>query len=97
MSQLPEKMKLQDFYSWLEEEEKLGGSAKDMVDKVLSSTDDDICNKIRQIVDDFSLKVVLLLLLSCCLVVSLFVPRTKPFLLLMLLYFDLFSLFLPLS
>ena len=57
MAQLPEKLDLQHFWKWLEEEMKMGDNAKSMVEKVLSSADDDFENKIRLIVNDVSTKV----------------------------------------
>lgn len=58
VKQLPQKLKLESFYSWLDSEEAgLGKTARDMVDRVLESADEDYDNKIRQIVDDTAKKV----------------------------------------
>ena len=58
MRQLPEKLKLQEFYDWLEgKRTTLGTRAKDLVGKVLSNADEDFQNKMLLIVKDISIKV----------------------------------------
>ena len=53
MGQLPEQLKLQEFYNCLE-----GGTrAKDLVGKVLSNADEDFQNNMLLIVQDISVKV----------------------------------------
>ena len=54
MRQLPGKLNLNSYYKWLEAEAKLGDSAKDIVDRVLCSADDDFENRMKHIVDDLA-------------------------------------------
>ena len=55
--ELPQKLELQTFYDWVEEEEKIGTQAKKLIDSLISSSDEDIANKTSHIVLQISRKV----------------------------------------
>ena len=55
---LPQKLNLEPYYQWLEEEVKLGASSQDIVHRLLHNADDDFANKMTKIIDDFSGKMV---------------------------------------
>jgi len=55
--ELPQKLELQTFYDWVEEEEKIGTLAKKLIDSLISSSDEDIANKTSHIVLQISRKV----------------------------------------
>ena len=57
LSQFEEKLELQSFRAWLEAEEKLGGPFKELVKNVLESADEDILNKMNQIMLEITGKV----------------------------------------
>ena len=58
VKQLPEKLKLDSCYGWLEKQEAgLGQNARVMIERVLESADEDSDNRVRQIVDDTAKKV----------------------------------------
>lgn len=57
LSQFEEKLELQSFCDWLEAEEKLGGPFKELVKNVLESADEDIFNKMNQIMLEITGKV----------------------------------------
>ena len=57
ISQFEEKLDLQSFYDWLEEKEKMGNRCKELVRKLLGSTDDDIYNKMNKIMLEITEKV----------------------------------------
>lgn len=57
LQQLPNNLQLQSHYNWLEEEEKLGDKAKDVVERVLANADQDFNNRIVQTVEDIAEKV----------------------------------------
>ncbi len=52
--QLPDKLDFNKFFKWLEAEANLGESAKDIVERVLLSAEDDFDNRMKHIVSDFS-------------------------------------------
>lgn len=52
--QLPLKLDLNSYYKRLEAEAKLGDNAKDIVDRLLCSADDDFENRMKHIVDDLA-------------------------------------------
>jgi len=54
--ELPQKLELQTFYDWVEEEEKIGTQAKKLINSVISSSDEDIANKTSHIVLQISRK-----------------------------------------
>lgn len=57
ISQFEEKLELQQFYDWLEEQEKMGNRCKELVRKLLRNTDDDIYNKMNKIMLEITEKV----------------------------------------
>lgn len=57
ISQIEEKLELQSFYDWLENEEKLGSAFKGVVNNLLQSADEDIYNKIDHIMLEITEKV----------------------------------------
>ena len=57
LSKFEEQLELQSFCDWLEKEEKLGKSFKDVVKNVLASADDDIFNKMNQVMLEITEKV----------------------------------------
>ena len=57
MSKFEEKLELQSFYDWLEEEEKVGNRCKELVQKLLGSADEDIYNKMSKIMTEITEKV----------------------------------------
>lgn len=57
LSNIPSKMELQSFYNWLEEKEKIGTKAKDLIEKLLRSADEDFGQKIMDVVIKISDKV----------------------------------------
>ena len=59
LSQFEEKLELQSFCNWLEAEEKLGGSFKEMIKNVLASADEDVLKKMNQIMLEITDKVTL--------------------------------------
>ena len=57
LSQFEEKLELQNFYDWLEAEEKLGTAFKEVVKNFSKSADEDIDNKIDHIMLEIAEKV----------------------------------------
>ena len=57
LSQFEDKLDLQNFYDWLEREEQLGNRFKELVQRVLSSADDDVYNKMNKIMLEITEKV----------------------------------------
>ena len=56
INNLPQELNFEPFYKWLEEKTKLGVSARDIVDRLLHSVDEDFANKMKSIIKDFSEK-----------------------------------------
>ena len=69
VQELPEKLELEPYYRWLDEEEeeegeegrggggvKLGANARETVNRLLQSADEDFDNKIGQVVNHVSKK-----------------------------------------
>ena len=59
MSQFEDKLELQSFYDWLEAEEKLGTPFRDVVKNFSKSADEDINNKMDQIMLEIAEKVLI--------------------------------------
>lgn len=57
LSQFEEKLELQSFCDWLEAEEKLGGSFRELVKNVLESADEDIFNRMNGVMLEITDKV----------------------------------------
>ena len=57
LTNMRQKLELHKFYRWLTEKEDIGKQAENLIDKLLSSADEDIGNKISQIVASISRKV----------------------------------------
>ena len=57
LSQFEEKLELQSFYDWLEAEEKLGTSFKEVVKNFSQSVDEDVYNKMDHIMLEIAEKV----------------------------------------
>ena len=57
LTQFEEKLDLETFYDWLEKEEKLGERFKELVERIFTSADDDIYNKMNKIMLDITEKV----------------------------------------
>ena len=57
LKSVPVNLDLQTFYDWVESEEKLGKKAEDLINSLLSSSDEDIANKTSHIVVQISKKV----------------------------------------
>ena len=60
LSQFEEKLELQSFCDWLEEEEKLGKPFKEIVKNLQASADEDIFNKMNQVMLEITEKVLLI-------------------------------------
>ncbi len=71
LSELRKKLELHKYYEWLTEAEEaqesgsLGKQAERLIDSLLTSADDDIANKIGQIVEQITAKVCSQLLQHC--------------------------------
>ena len=57
LSQFEERLELQSFCKWLDAEEKLGASFKDIVRNLLENADDDIFHKMNQVMLEITDKV----------------------------------------
>ena len=66
LSHLEERLEFESFYKWLdsEDESTLGAQCRAMVTKLLSSSDDDIYNRMSKIMTEITDKVGVILTLS---------------------------------